>query len=116
MSGLWPGKGRLPYKSKFVEMMKRKKIPYCSKIPVRLSMLQRDLIRNHTFYPGDHLKLALMDGKGVRLELTLGDIEDIQGYVAAEANHCEDPKLRKRLDALFEKFQVALDSYDDQED
>jgi hypothetical protein len=96
--------------------MTRRKIPFGRKLPVHLSIGQRDLIRDHTFYPGDVLTLALADGKGIRLDLTLDDIEEIQGYVAAEANHCENPKLQKQLDALFEKFQGFLDSHDDQED
>jgi uncharacterized coiled-coil protein SlyX len=96
--------------------MKRKKIPYGTKVPVRLTNQQRDLIRDHTFYPGDLLNLALAEGTGIRVELTLDDIEEIQGYVAAEANHCENLKLKKQLDALFQKFHGLQDSYDDQED
>ena len=96
--------------------MARKKIPYKSKIPVRLSLRERDLIREETFYDPNFAKQIEPDKKGIRLELTLDDIEEIQGYVAAEANHCEDPKLQRELDHLFDKFQVFLDSYDDQWD
>ena len=95
--------------------MKRKKIPYGTKLPVRLSMSQRELIRDHTYYPGDAINLGLADGNRIRLDLTLDEIEDIQGYVAAEANHCENPILQRKFDALFEKFQGFLNSYDDQE-
>lgn len=96
--------------------MRRKKILPGTKVPVRLSIRQRDLIRDHTFYDPDFANIALVDGKGIRLNLTLDDIEEIQGYIAAAANHCEDPKLQKQLYALFDKFQGFLDSYDDQED
>ena len=96
--------------------MKRKKIPYGTKIPVHLSLRERDLIHDHTFYPGDVPALAFADGRGIKVELTLDDIEEIQGYVAAEANHCDDRKLQNQLYALFDKFQGFLDSYDDQED
>ena len=94
--------------------MKRKKIPYGTKLPVRLSLRERDLIREKTYCDPDFAKLALVDGAGIRVELSLDEIEEIQGYVAAEANHCGDKKLQKELDALFEKLQKFLDSYDDQ--
>ncbi|CAN5461434.1 hypothetical protein BH20ACI3_BH20ACI3_34860 [soil metagenome] len=44
----------------------------------------------------------------------LDDIEEIQGHVAAEANHTRDPKQRQRLDKLFERFQKFLSRYEDQ--
>jgi hypothetical protein len=96
--------------------MKRKKIPYGTKLSVGLSSRERDLVLNHTFYPGKRLHLALAEGEGIRVDLTRDDIEEIQGYVAAEANQCEGLELRKQLDNVFRKFQELLDAYDDQED
>ncbi len=37
-----------------------------------------------------------------------------QGYIAAEANHTDDAKLKRQLDKLFDKLQTFLDEYDDQ--
>ena len=95
--------------------MNRKRIPYGAKLPVKLTNRQRDLIRDRTFCKPDFAQLAVVDGNGIRVDLSLDDIEEIQGYVAAEANHCDDRKLQKELDALFRKLQKFLDSYDDQE-
>jgi hypothetical protein len=39
----------------------------------------------------------------------------IQGFVAAEANHTENTKLQKELYRLFDKPQVFLDTYNDQD-
>jgi hypothetical protein len=47
--------------------------------------------------------------------MSLDDIEEVQGYVAAEANHTKNKKLQRELDRLFDKLQVYLDSYDDQD-
>ena len=94
--------------------MNRKQIPYGAKIPVKLTNRQRDLIRDRIFCNPDFARLAVVDGRGIRVDLSLDDIEEIQGYVAAEANHCDDRKFKKELDALFAKFQKFLDSYDDQ--
>ena len=95
--------------------MKKKKIPYGRKVRVKLTIKERDLILNETFYDLDLLKLGIVEGKHAVFYLSLDDIENIQGYVAAEANHIEDMKLQRELDRLFDKFQKLLDSYDEQE-
>ncbi|CBE69211.1 MAG: hypothetical protein F9K13_06495 [Candidatus Methylomirabilis oxygeniifera] len=96
--------------------MKRKKIPYGSKLPVKLTIRERDLIRDETFCHPDFAKVAVVDGKRVRVDLSLDEIEEIQGFVAAEANHMENTKLQKELYRLFDKLQVFLDTYNDQDD
>ena len=96
--------------------MKRKKIPYGTKLPVKLTIRERDLIRDETFCDPDFAKFAIVNGKGIRLDLSLDDIEEIQGYIAAEANHTKNSKLQKELNRLFGKLQVFLDTYDDQDE
>lgn len=95
--------------------MKRKKIPYGTKLPVKLTIRERDLIRDEPFCDLDFAKVAVVDGKGIRIDMSLDDIEEVQGYVAAEANHTKNKKLQRELDRLFDKLQVYLDSYDDQD-
>ena len=95
--------------------MKRKKRPYGTRLPVKLSIRERDIIRDKTFCDPDFATCSVVDGKGVRLDLSLDDIEEIQGFVAAEANHTKDSKLQKELYRLFDKLQRFLDTYDDQE-
>lgn len=94
--------------------MKRKKIPYESKVPVTLTVRQSELIKDHTFYDGDLEDIGVVEGNTMRLELTLDEIEEIQEFVAAAANHCESTKLVKELDKLFDALQKYLDTYDDQ--
>jgi len=92
----------------------RTAIPCGSKLPVTLTLRERDLIRDETFCDPSFAKCAVVDGTGIKVELSLDEIEEIQGYVAAEANHTNNAKLRKELDRLFAKLQVFLDTYDDQ--
>ena len=92
----------------------RTTIPHGTKLPVALTLRDRDLIRDETFCDPDFAKCAVVDGTGIRVELSLDEIEEIQGYVAAAANHTNNAKLRKELDRLFAKFQEFLDTYDDQ--
>jgi hypothetical protein len=47
--------------------------------------------------------------------ITLDDLDDFGGYVAAEANHCKDKPKAKKLDAIFEKIQGLLDKFTDEE-
>jgi len=94
--------------------MKRKKMPYGTKLPVTLTLRERDIILDETFCDPDFARLAVVDGKRIKVELSLDDIEEIQGYIAAEANHTKNKKLQKELDRLFDKLQVFLDTYDDQ--
>jgi len=92
----------------------KKRIRYGTKLPVKLTLQERDLIRNETLCNPDFARFAVIEGKGVILNLSLDDIEEIQGYIAAEANQTKSRKLQKNLDRLFSKFQVYLDTYDDQ--
>jgi hypothetical protein len=52
---------------------------------------------------------------GEPVMLTLDDLDDFAGHVAAVANHAPDAKLRKRLDAIFAKIQDVLDTHTDEE-
>jgi hypothetical protein len=92
----------------------RTAIPYGSKLPVTLTLRERDLIRDETFCNPGFTKCAVVDGTGIKVELSLDEIEEIQGSVAASANHSNNAKLRKELDRLFAKFQEYLDTYEDQ--
>src|SRR5271157_4574931 len=47
--------------------------------------------------------------------LTLDDLDDLEGHVAAEANHTKGKKLRQRLDAISEKIQMHLGRHDEPE-
>jgi hypothetical protein len=94
--------------------MKRKKIPYGTKLPVTLTLRERDIIRDETFCDPDFARMAVVDGKRIKVELSLDDIEEIQGYIAAAANHTKNKRLQKELDRLFDKLLFFLDTYDDQ--
>ena len=83
-------------------------------MPVTLTLRERDLIRDETYCHPDFATRAVVDGTGIRVELSLDEIEEIQGYVAAAANHTRSAKQRKELNRLFDKLQVFLDAYNDQ--
>jgi len=59
------------------------------------------------------LQMAVVKGRKLVVKLTLDDLEEIIGYIAAEANHTDDKKLQKELDHLYERLQSTMESYDD---
>ena len=62
-------------------------------------------------------RLSIAPTKGTRLvaNFTLDDLDELLGYIAAEANHCKDAKLEKQLDKLWGRLKKTMESYDDGE-
>ena len=94
----------------------RKKIKRGQKLEVSFSPRERALVLEHTF-AGPELTTALRrapleTGKHV-VRYTLDDLDELLGFVAAEANHSADKKLRKELDALYARVRRDMESYDD---
>ena len=106
---------KIGYTLRNLVKMKRKQIPAGSKLAVLLSAQEVADIREHTFLDPNLIIGGIVQDKGsLRFDWALDEIEEIQGYVAASANHSAEPKLERRLDRLFAKLQGFLDSFDDQ--
>ena len=95
--------------------MVRKRIPYGTKLPVYLTEKEVADVREDTF-AGPDFGFGVLGGSKLRFNLSLDDIEELQGNIAAEANHTGNKQLQRRLDKIFEKLQTFLDQYDDQAD
>ena len=59
-------------------------------------------------------RAKLTSGRHV-VRYTLDDLDELLGFVAAEANHSTDKRLRKELDALYLRVRREMESYDDGE-
>jgi hypothetical protein len=92
----------------------RKRISEGDRVPVRLSADDRALLSD-LLLDSDYLeRLQLIPGSTDLLgEYTLDDLEDIVGYVAAEANHTTNRSLRRQLDDLYDRLIHVQRSYDD---
>jgi hypothetical protein len=89
------------------------------KVPLKLSNRECKLILEHTFADDDltaPLRVVPASSKTSVYCFMLDDLEELMGYVAAEANHAKDKKLQRELDRLFERMQAVLESYTDEED
>jgi len=99
-------------------MAARKVIAHGERVPVKLSEAERTLIQEETFV-GDDLLTPLQAAGAARghvtVMLSLDDVEELEGFVAASANHCDDRKLETRLDRIFEKLHDVLERYDEAE-
>ncbi len=96
--------------------MARKKIEQGSEVSVLLTTRERDLVLEHTFAgPNltERLRLAPVSGAHLVVKYTMDDLDELLGYIAAEANHSEDKALEDELDALYERLEDEMDSYDD---
>lgn len=94
----------------------RRKIGEGEKVAIGFKARERQLVLDHTL-AGPDLTTALrraqlVEGKHV-VRYTLGDLDELLGFVAAEANHSTDKKLRKELDAFYARLRREMESYDD---
>jgi len=46
----------------------------------------------------------------------LDNLDELAGYVAAEANHAKNKKLEKELHRLYARIAAVLESYTDETD
>jgi hypothetical protein len=98
-------------------MTQRIKIGENDKVPVELTADQRNLILNHTFAGPeltDPLRKALVEGVKILVLYTLSEIDELMGYVAAEANHSQNRKLVRELDRLYDYLGTFEERYQDE--
>ena len=93
----------------------KKHIQPGEKVPLELTASQRDLIIEKVLFLDDRYEALIREvPDGGPLMMTLDDYDDFCGYIAAEANHCDDKKLQKKLDVIFGKVQAVLENYTDE--
>jgi repressor LexA len=59
------------------------------------------------------LRQAVPIGSKLLVNLNLDDIDDLLGCVSAEANHCDDGKVQRVLDALGNRLAALLEQFTD---
>ena len=76
------------------------------------------MIIEETLAPDDltnRLRLVRSRGKTPVYGFTLDELDELAGYVAAEANHAKKRRLEKDLDRIFERIGSILDTYTEEE-
>jgi len=94
--------------------MPKKKIRYGEKVPLKLTAAQRTLIVDELTCLDQECEQTIRHTPLTEsIMMTLDELDDLAGFVAAEANHCDQTTKRRRLDAVFEKLQNLLDRFDE---
>ena len=93
-------------------MPTKKQIEPGERVPLKLTAAERKLVLEDLMCLDDNYEQIIRDTPiGKPVMMTLDDLDDFGGYIAAEANHCDDKKKVKRLDRVFEKIQALQDTY-----
>lgn len=96
-------------------MPTRKYIQPGEKVPLKLTATERKLILDDLMCLDKENEQVIRETPpGKPVMMSLDALDDFAGYIAAEANHCEDEKKRNKLDAVFEKIQALFDQYTDE--
>jgi repressor LexA len=97
--------------------MTRKYIERGARLPVKLSTRERDLVLERAFLDPvieARLRRAVPTGSKLLVNLNLDDIDDLLGCVSAEANHCDDRKVQRILDAVGDRLKALLEQFTDE--
>lgn len=89
------------------------KIRRGQRIPVPLLRGQHQLIAEHVLADDHPFKQAVLAGGNREIDVTLAELEDLLGCIVAAANHCHDADLEYRLDALYDRLDAILYSYEE---
>ena len=96
-------------------MKQKKKIASNEKIPVKLSINDRDLLLEKTFIDTEHIELlksAKQRSGMITVDLTLDDLDDMLGYIAFEANHTDDSNLEAAFDEMYDRLSEIESMYE----
>lgn len=95
---------------------KRTHIRPGQKLELDLTSAERKTILDHLLcLPPEYESLLKRTHPQKPLLLTLDDLDDFAGYVAAESNHTTTKQVGKILDAAFKKMEALLDRFTDEE-
>ena len=82
----------------------KKHIQPGEKVPLKLTAAQRRLILEDLMFLDDQYEQIIRETpSGKAVMMTLDELDDFSGYIAAEANHCDDRKKQSKLDTVFRK-------------
>ena len=59
---------------------------------------------------------AVISDKGIVIQATVDELDDLQGYIAFEANHEEKRRRQRILDQIYEHIETLLERADDEAD
>jgi hypothetical protein len=98
--------------SKRLETMWNKIINRGEKVGLDLSKAERTLLLTGLVYLHKRVEEEIRSTPpGVPVKISLGDLDDMAGHVAGEANHARTERTEEILGGLFEKIEQLLALY-----
>jgi hypothetical protein len=95
-------------------MTRKKVIKPGEKVGLKLTQAQRSLLLDALHMISKEIERAIQTTPvDEPLMLTLGDLDDLAGHVAAGASHAEDKALGGKLDRISRKIEKLIESYTD---
>jgi hypothetical protein len=96
----------------------RKKIKPDETLSLTLSKREQQLLLDDVLcLPPEfenRIRLAIVEKNCLSVRLTLDDLDELGGCVAAAANHAEIVKRQKELYRIFSRIQELLETYTDE--
>lgn len=96
--------------------MAKKENPTKRIMPLSLLEEERRLIIEDQLFSCEELenqlRCAVIQEDQVVILVTYDELDDLNGYIAAEANHCKNRNKQKKLDAILDKTQELLESFE----
>lgn len=96
----------------------RKRIRPDETVPLELHDRDRELILKHSLADEEltnRLRVVPSPGEAPVYRFTLDELDELTGYIAAEANHAKDKKLQREWDRLYARLAAVLESYTDED-
>jgi hypothetical protein len=92
--------------------MWKKIINQGEKVALELSRAERTLLLTGLVYLHERVEEEIRSTPpGVPVKISLGDLDDMAGHVAGEANHAKSERTEENLGGLFEKIEQLLALY-----
>jgi hypothetical protein len=85
--------------------MKRKKSGPNDKVSLTISKCDYECILKQTLVEAEAFGLGTVTGDKIAFSLSAEEIEYIQDYIAAEANHARSKRVERELDRLFDQLE-----------
>ncbi len=83
------------------------------RIPIPLLRGQHRLIVQHALANDHPYRQAVLAGERRQIDVTLTELEDLLGHIVVAANDCHDGELEYALDALYDRLDGILYSYEE---
>jgi hypothetical protein len=87
-------------------------------VPVELNERERELILSHTFADEsltNRLRVGPKRGERPIFRFCLDELDELVGFLAAEANHAKNKVLREQLNQLCDRIEATMNRYTDEQ-